>query len=34
MEIIEYGNKVSEDLFKIPNGYTKMEYESRTDMFW
>lgn len=25
MEIIEYGNKVSEDLFKIPNGYTKME---------
>ena len=25
MEIIEYGNKVDENLFKIPKGYSKME---------
>lgn len=25
MEIIEYGNKVDEDLFRIPKGYSKME---------
>ena len=25
MEIIEYGSKVDENLFKIPKGYTKME---------
>ena len=25
MEIIEYGSKVDENLFKIPNGYTKMQ---------
>ena len=25
MEIIEYGNKVDEDIFRIPKGYSKME---------
>ena len=25
MEIIEYGNKVDENLFRIPKGYTKMD---------
>ncbi len=25
MEIIEYGNNVDENLFRIPKGYSKME---------